>query len=468
MMNDVRREIERAELKKQALAHLIMQYGNYEAYCLYVYRGMYQSARHTKYICRVMEQIDRGEIKKVIFELPPRHSKSMTISETFPSFFIGRDPNRRVIEVSYGDQLAQKFGKANKDKILDFGKSLFNIEIEKGNASKTNWGIEGFRGGMISSGIGGHITGEGADLLLIDDPIKNREEANSIVYREKIWAEWQNTLLTRLQPEAAIILILTRWHEDDLAGRILKSETADDWLVVNLPCIAEKDDLLGREEGEPLWAEFGFDLEWALNKKIEVGSYTWNALYQQRPSPEEGNIIKREWFRFYQSMDISEMEEVILSWDMSFKDKASSSYVVGQVWGRKGANKYLIDQVRRKMDFPSTQRAFEKMVRDYPAAGIKLIEDKANGPAIISSLQNIITGIIPVTPKGSKEARLHSVSPEIEAGNVFLPNMPWTEDFIEEVVSFPFAENDDQVDAMSQALERLKKPRQIKAVPRLY
>jgi len=468
-MDDLKRKILQEELKKQALLHLVKEQGSYEAYCLLAYRGLYVPARHTKYMCRVLEDVERGAVKKVIFMLPPRHSKSMTISETFPSFFIGRQPNRRVIEVSYGDQLAQKFGKANKDKIIDFGMALFDIEIERGNASKTNWGIEGYRGGMISSGIGGHITGEGADLLLIDDPIKNREEANSIIYREKVWAEWQNTLLTRLQPEAAVIIVLTRWHEDDLVGRILKGETAGEWLVVRLPCLAEEGDLLGREPGEPLWPEFGFDAEWAEQRKVEVGSYTWSALYQQRPSPAEGNIIKREWFRYYQTIDLSEMDEVILSWDMAFKDKASSSYVVGQVWGRKGANAFLIDQVRRKMDFPATQRAFKRMVERYPMAGAKLVEDKANGPAIVDSLKSTIPGIIAVSPHGSKEARLHAVSPEIEAGNVHIPmNAPWVDDFVEEIVSFPYGEYDDQLDAMTQALQRFKRPREVRAVPSLY
>ncbi len=432
---------------------------DYEYYLEYVHRGLYKHAKHTKLISNKLKEVEEGKCKRLMIFLPPRHSKSMTVSETFPSYFIGRNLNRRVILVSYGDSLARKFGRANRNKLEEYGEDIFGINLSKDNSSVTNWGIEGHRGGMISAGIGGPITGEGADLLIIDDPIKNRKEADSKTYRDMVWDEWQNTLYTRLQPDGAVIIILTRWHEDDLAGRLLNPDygLVEDWEIIRLPAIAEENDLLGREIGEPLWPEYGFDEEWAKITKKAVGSKTWASLYQQRPAPAEGNIVNREWWQFYKELP-NEFDEVIQSWDCSFKETETGSYVVGQVWGRKGANKYLIDQVRARMDFTKTLRAIRNLSIKYPEARLKLIEDKANGPAIISTLRQEISGIVAVNPRGTKEERAAAISPEIEAGNVYLPSpsiASWVNDYIEEWASFPFGEHDDQVDATSQALDRL-------------
>jgi predicted phage terminase large subunit-like protein len=386
--------------------------------------------------------------------LPPRHSKSMTVTESFPSWFIGRNPKRSVIEVSYGDALAQKFGRENRRKIEEYGKSIFNIEMATDNHSATNWSIKGHRGGMISTGIGGPITGSGADCLIIDDPIKNRAEANSLTYREMIWSEYKSTLRTRLQANGIIILILTRWHEDDLAGRILASEGGNEWTIISLPAEAEENDPLGRAVGEPLWQEGGFDSAWLKETKRDVGSQDWIALYQQRPSPEEGDLLKRGWWKFYKAPP-AKFDEVLQSWDCSFKDLDSSDYVVGQVWGRVGADKYLLDQVRGKLDIVSTMSAVTTLSAKWPQTKRKLIEDKANGPAVIQMLKHSIPGLIAVEPEGGKVVRVQAARPEIEAGNVYLPDpeqSPWVHDYIEECAAFPNGKNDDQVDSTSQAL----------------
>lgn len=437
--------------------------GNYGFYCEYVHRGFYEHARHTEYICSKLEAVERGDLKRVMLFMPPRHSKSMTVTETFPSFFIGRNPDRRVIAVSYSGDLAYRFGKANRSKLNEFGGSIFGVSLSREKTSMTNWEVGEHRGGMLSVGVGGSITGQGADLMIIDDPIKNRMEADSITYRNRLWDEWQNTLLTRLQPGAAVIIILTRWHEDDLAGRILNFDK-ENWEIIRLPAICEDEagDPLGRRTGETLWPE-KYDWKWAVNKKREVGSYVWNALYQQQPSPPEGNIIQRKWWRYYRQAP-SRFDEIIQSWDCAFKDEQTSDYVVGQVWGRRGADKYLLDQVRGRMDFPSTVRAVESLSAKWPQARAKLIEDKANGPAVISTLKSKISGLIPVNPEGGKMARLQAVSPDIEAGNIYLPEpsiAAWVHDYVEEFAAFPNGANDDQVDATSQALLRLGSGRRI-------
>jgi len=415
----------------------------------------------------------------------------MTISETFPSWFIGRQPGRKVILTSYGDALARRFGKANRKKVEEYGPDVFGVTLEQGSNIVTNWSIDKHNGQMISAGIGGPISGEGADLLIIDDPVKNREEADSPTYREKIWDEWQNTLLTRLQPGAAVIIVLTHWHEDDLAGRLLAQE-GDKWKVVSLPAEAEENDILGRQPGEPLWPAYGYDNNWLSEKKREVGTRVWNALYQQRPAAEGGQILKRHWWRYWchpgqektlppvtvklpdeEGGDYLQIEpqplprrfdKVAQSWDMAFKDTKSSAYVAGQVWGRQGANKYLLDQTRDKLDFIKTIRAVESLTLKWPTAKAKWIEDKANGPAVISALRNKgkISGLIPVQPEGSKESRAHAVSPECEGGNVFLPHphlAPWVEAFIEELAAFPHGTYADQVDAATQALLEFEFPR---------
>lgn len=224
---------------------------NYCSYMQLVHHGRWKRARHLDLLCELLEEIESGEIARLIITMPPRHGKSMTVTESFPSWFIGRNPERRVIQVSYGSKLAQKFGLSNRRKVEEFGFELFGIKVSGENASKTNWSIEGCSGSMISAGIGGSITGQGADLLVIDDPIKNRKEAESQTYRDGIWAEWQDTLSSRLHPGGRVIVIMTRWHEDDLAGRLLAQ--SDTWQLINLPAEVEANDILGREEGEPLW-----------------------------------------------------------------------------------------------------------------------------------------------------------------------------------------------------------------------
>lgn len=435
----------------------------YSEYLIKVHHGMYKPLQHTQYLAERLQAIADGEQKHIIVEMPPRHSKSMTITETFPSYFIGRNPNKHVIATAYSEGLARKFGRLNRNKLVEFGADIFDIRMANDNSTATNWSVGDYTGGMVATGIGGSITGEGADLLIIDDPIKNNAEAQSETIRNKIWDEWETTLSTRLHKGASVIVVMTRWHEDDIVGRLLERSPYE-WERIRMPAIAEdEDDLLGREVGEPLSAELGFDEHWAELKKQEVGSKTWNSLYQQRPSASEGNIFKREWWQFYERAP-RKFDRMIISWDLTFKGNDSNDYVVGQVWIKKGADKYLIEQIRGQMDFPETLQAVKNLARKYPQAKEILIEDKANGPAVISSIKREVSGIIPITPRGSKVARAQAITPQIESGNVFLPrNRTFVDDFIEECASFPTGAHDDIVDSLSQALDRLASERKAVA-----
>jgi predicted phage terminase large subunit-like protein len=432
---------------------------SFSFYLELVHYGKYRPAKHHFLICEALERILDGKLKRLMVFMPPRHGKSQTITESFPSYFNGKNPNKRTIVVSYGDELAREFGRKNKQKIDEFGKELFDIELDKSNHSATNYSIKDNIGGAFYTGIMGGITGRGADLLIIDDPIKTRQEAESETYRNRVYEEYQSSLTTRLMPNGSIIIILTRWHYDDLAGRILEKEgRVEDgglWEVINLPCEAEENDPLGREIGEPLWSDFGYNQAWIEEKKIAVGSRTWFSLYQQRPSPESGDIFKRQWIKFYKSLP--NLDEQVISVDASFKDTKKADFCVMQCWGKKGADKYLIDQIRDRMSFTTTLNSLRSFCAKHKNAHTKLVEDKANGTAVIDTLKREISGLIPIEPMGGKEVRANAVSPQWEAGNVYLPHpdiAPWVNDLIEEMLHFPNGKNDDQVDAMTQALAR--------------
>ena len=464
------------ETLTQALAEqaeFLLNTTYYDHYVKAVHNGKYEQYRHTQLICEHLQRIADGEELSLMIEMPPRHGKSMTVTETFPSFFLGKNPNKRVIASAYSDSLARKFGRLNRDKFREFGSEYFGLDLSYSNSAVKDWGIEGHSGGMLSTGIGGSITGHGADLLIIDDPIKNAKDAMSQTIRENIWNEWESTLSTRLHAGASVIVVMTRWHEDDLIGKLLKVSSRK-WIRLRLPAIAEdEDDLLGRKEGEALCPQLGYDEEWAEAKKRDVGSRTWASLYQQRPTPAGGNIFKRSWVRYYVPTiemkvkyelgdDVAIMPRLFdrqaQSWDCTFKDAESSDFVSGQVWGKKRADFYLLDRHNERMDIVDTIAAIRVMSAKWPLARAKYVEDKANGSAVITLLKKKISGMVPVEPDGGKVVRANAVAPYWESGNVYVPHpywQSWVNEYIDQMIAFPNAENDDDVDSMSQALVKL-------------
>lgn len=419
------------------------------AYTKRVYRGMWQPGRHHMLVAQALQRVMDNKCRRLMVFMPPRHGKNMQITECLPSYFLGRYPDKRVIVLSYSAELATRFGRENRKKIAQYGQ-LFDIELSKVNAGAAAFDIQNRRGGLLSVGIGGSVTGQGADLLIIDDPVKNREEAESKTIRDKIFAEFQSTAYTRLQAGAAIIIVMTRWHEDDLCGRLL-AQSPDEWEVLSLPALAEQDDALNRRVGEPLWPEMGYDAAWAEQTQRVVGSYAFAALYQQRPAPAGGGLIKRSWWRFYD--ELPEMVTIVLSVDASFKGGEDADNVSIQAWGKRGAYMYLLDDDTQPMDFPKTLRAIRAMNNKHQPRCV-YIEDKANGPAILSMLHSEIAGLIPVNPQGGKIARAHAVSAAIESGNVFLPRTPGAYALIDECAAFPNGTYDDRVDAMTQVLNQ--------------
>lgn len=409
---------------------------------------------------------------RLIITMPPQEGKSTRAAKDFPIWALTQNPDLRIVTASYSQSLANRNGRAIRNAIAtnpDLG-----LRIAADNGSVSEWQLAGHDGGVLSVGIGAGVTGRPADMLVIDDPIKDRKEADSEVFRQSRWDWWTDAASTRLAPGAPVVVILTRWHEDDLAGRLLAAEDGHLWRVLNIPALADHDptrgetDALGRQPGEFMVSARGRSTRQWEAKKVSVGSRTWASLYQGRPSAAEGDLLKRDWWKRYDhqlhlvrddgSCIVTDYDDLIASWDLTFKDTKGSDWVVGQIWMRRGADAYLLDQVRRRMDFPATLQAFTALSAKWPQAVLKIVEDKANGPAVIASLRSKIAGIVPEEPQGSKVARASAVSPLIEAGNVWLPSSklgPWADGLIEEAAGFPNAKHDDQVDALTQGLNRL-------------
>ena len=432
--------------------------------------------RHQEYIAPYLDRIANGEKLFLIVEIPPQHGKSAFITETFPSYFLGKNPDKLAMVVSYSEELYKKFGRKNREKFRQNSSALFNVEISPDTSSVSEWGIKGHLGQLYSTSILGGATGRGADLLIIDDPIKNRSEAGSKTIREKILNEYKDTFLTRLSANGSVIIIMTRWHEDDLAGHLL-AEGASPWIEIKIPAEAEENDLLGREVGEPLAPEIGKDKQWLEDTKRATGARGWNALYQQRPTPSGGSVFSQSGIRYYApsiefkvkhnlSDDVlvlpDSFDMVAQSWDCTFKEKETSDFVAGQVWGKSGANYFMIDRIKKRMGIVDTMNSIRSLTAKHPEAIAKYIEDKANGSAVIEMLRKNISGIVPVTPHGGKEVRAQAVVPLFEAGNVYVPHplyQAWVDEFVDELLTFPNGAHDDEVDSCTQALVNLSRMR---------
>ncbi|MBD1995245.1 phage terminase large subunit [Leptolyngbya sp. FACHB-541] len=426
----------------------------------------YQWYRHCEVLANVLQRVADGNLKRVLVFMPPRGGKSQLASKLFPAYLLYKHPQKWVGINSYAAELAYTFSRASRDAYRDIG----GVLREDASAVK-NWETpEG--GGCWAAGVGGPITGKGfGSCGIIDDPLKNAEEAMSDRIRSKQKDWYGSTFYTRAEPDAAIVVVQTRWHEDDLSGWLIGQERSgedpENWHVVNFEAIKEEtaQDFPASCTIEPDWRQAGealnperFDLKKLKRIKGKVGTLFWSALYQQRPSPLEGDYFKRSWWQFYRELP-DRFDEVVLSWDCAFKETKSSDFVVGQVWGKLGGRYYLLDQIRDRMDINSTLQAIRILAARYPDAHAKLIEDKANGSAVVDLLKREVSGLIPIEPEGGKVVRAVAIAPYVEAGNIFLPDSsiaPWIHDFILEFSQFPNGVYDDQVDACTQAINWLE------------
>jgi predicted phage terminase large subunit-like protein len=418
---------------------------------------------------------------RLIISMAPQEGKSVRVANDFPVWALTQNPDLRIVTASYGQSLANRNGRAVRNRILTHPE--LGLRIAGDNGSVSEWTIQGHDGGMFSVGVGAGVTGRPADMLIIDDPIKDRKEADSELQRDTVWDWWTDAASARLAPGAPVVIILTRWHQDDLAGRLVERDPESGWQVINIPAQADhrpekgEVDLLGREPGEYMISARGRSWQQWEQRRKQAGTRTWASLYQGRPSPDSGGVFppEEQWARYSTPIWTTEHDdsgklvckvpgygrddhELVQSWDLTFKDTKGSDYVVGQVWLRVGNTAYLLDQVRERLNFSATCAAMLEMSRKWPQAVAKFVEDKANGPAVINALGKQLMGLIPIEPEGSKYARASAISPLTESGSVVLPTkelLPNVDQLLEEAKNFPNSSHDDTIDGMSQAINRL-------------
>lgn len=427
---------------------------------------------HIDLIAEHLEAVTAGQTTRLLINVPPRYMKSLLVSVLWPTWEWITHPSRRWIFTSYSEALSLKHSLDRRTVLQsDWYQARWGTIVQlaadqnvKGEFCNTA------RGMMIATSVGGSITGKGGDRIVIDDP-HNPMQAESDVQREAALEYLQRTLSTRLDDKkhGAMVLIMQRLHERDLSARFQEL----DHIEVCLPAEAETHTqivfprsgrIITREKGEVLWPAREDRADLAQQQRL-LGSAAFAGQYQQRPTPAGGLIFQRHWFQYYDDLPL--VEEFAQSWDMSFKDNKDSDYVVGLVAGRHGANIYLIDRVKGQWAFSESCRHVRALVSRYPQATTILIEDAANGPAIIDALRHEVWGVVAVKPEGGKLARAHAVQPHVEAGNIYLPNprpygilvagREWVEDFVHQLTMFPRGAHDDDVDAFTQLLVRWRR-----------
>lgn len=419
---------------------------------------------HLQLIQRELDRVTRGEIDRLMLFLPPRHSKSESTTVRYAAWRIEQSPALRVIIAAYNQTLASKFSRKVRRLVRE------HIPLSDERTAMDDWETnEG--GGVRAVGVGGGVTGQGGDLIIIDDPVKSREEADSLTYRERVWDWYTDDLYTRLEPGAAIILIMTRWHQDDLAGRILNSEDGPNWTVVHLPALAMEHDALGRQPGEPLWPE-RYDAEAFRRIRASVGERGWYALYQGVPQPDGGAIFLADWWTMgrnrYDAGDSVTRNLTVgrwLSWDTGIKDNDESAYTACAVVELLPEYQLVVREVyRERLTFPTLPDVIATFAQRYnhddKLQGI-LIEDKASGTSAYQTLMATAPGwirdrLVAFQPSGSKEQRANQAAVWCRNGMVLLPHpsehAPWLGTFETELFNAPQSTYMDQVDAFSQAI----------------
>ena len=430
----------------------------------------YQFSWHHRYIIKRLEAFARGEIKRLMVLAPPRHGKSELASRTLPAWIFGQDPTQRIIACSYSADLASDMN-ADVQRIMTspayhdlFPHSSLNTKSNitslqpKRNASRFD--IVNNTGYYISTGVGGPITGKGADKGIIDDPVKNKEEAFSPVFREKVWQWYTSTFYTRMEGEGSICLIMTPWHEDDLAGRLLKQmkddPDADQWEVVRLPAIATdpKEAYDPRKIGDALWPE-KYSIK-DLSRIRSIIQSHFQALYQLRPSAEEGNIIKKEWFGYYNPVEVKPTT-VNFYLDTAYTDNKQNDRTAILAWFVRDRHIYVRSSRAVWKNFPDLIKFLKTYVVEngYTGSSKIYIEPKASGLSVGQQLKSDtnLNIVFDKPPKDSKETRVRAKTSVLEAGRVLLPqDALWLPEFLAELASFPNAAHDDQVDALMGAI----------------
>lgn len=419
--------------------------------------------RHHAILAKKFEEIAQGKLKRLMISLPPRHTKSEFGSFMLPAWFLGRDPSKKIIQCSNTAELAVGFGRKVRNLVDSeaYARIFPNVGLRSDSKAAGRWSTNG-GGEYFAIGVGGTVTGKGADLLIIDDPHSEQEaaiaSANPEVY-DKVYEWYSSGPRQRLQPGGAIIIIMTRWSKRDLVGKILQSNAerdGEDWEVINLPAILPS--------GNSLWPEF-----WSLKElqalKNELPVSKWNAQYQQSPTGDAGALVKREWWQIWEKEDPPQCEYLIQSWDTAFTKNERSDYSACTTWGvfyknenPEDPNIILLDAFKERMEFPELKAKALEMYKEWEPDAF-IIEAKASGAPLIYELRSMGIPVSEFTPTrgNDKISRMNSVTDLFASGKVWCPQRRWAEEVIEEMAAFPNSDHDDLVDSSTQALIRFRK-----------
>ncbi len=421
--------------------------------------------RHHKRMARAFERVARGECKRLIINMPPRHTKSEFASYLLPAWFLGKFPGKKVIQTSHTAELAVGFGRKVRNLVdSEPYKEVFSgVALQADSKAAGRWATNA-GGDYFAIGVGGAVTGKGADLLIIDDPHSEQEaalsETNPEIY-DKTYEWYTSGPRQRLQPGGSIVIVMTRWSKKDLTGQILKSSvqrSGEEWEVIEFPAILPT--------GNPLWPEF-----WPLQElevlRNELPNAKWMAQYQQNPTSESSAIVKREWWKIWEEEDPPWCEFTLMSWDTAFEKTNRADYSACTHWGvfykEDGsgipqANIILLNAFRDRMEFPELKRCAIEQYKEWSPDSI-IIEKKASGAPLIYEMRAMGIPVQEFTPSrgNDKISRLNAVSDLFASGRVWVPNTHWAEEVVEEVASFPSGEHDDYVDSVSLAMMRFRK-----------
>ncbi len=414
-------------------------------------------------MAKKFEEIAAGKLKRLIINMPPRHTKSEFASYLLPAWYLGKFPNRKIIQTSNTAELAVGFGRKVRN-LVDgerYAKIFPNVALRHDSKAAGRWATNA-NGDYFAIGVGGTVTGKGADLLIIDDPHSEQEAAlaasNPEVY-DKVFEWYSSGPRQRLQPGGAIVIVMTRWSKRDLTGRVLQSmveRDGDEWEVISLPAIMPS--------GNPLWPEF-----WSIDEleklRNELPISKWSAQYQQDPSSEEGAIVKREWWQMWEKENPPVCEFVIQSWDTAFTKNERSDYSACTTWGVFHMDEdpgdthiILLDALKERLEFPELKERALQMYKEWEPDAF-IVEAKASGAPLVFELRRMGIPVQEFTPTrgNDKITRVNSVSDLFASGKVWAPRKRWAEEVMEEMAAFPNSDHDDLVDSATQALIRFRK-----------
>ena len=428
---------------------------NFLDYAQHVYEGFIVGSHH-KIIAEKLELIAQGKLKRLIVNMPPRHSKSEMASYLMPSWFLGRNPKLKIIQATMNTELAVRFGRKVRDLIADpvYTEVFPETDLKQDSQAAGRWETS-VGGEYFAAGVGAAMTGRGADLLIIDDP-HSEQDALSTTALDNAYEWYTSGPRQRLQPGGSIVIVMTRWSTKDLTGKLMNNQTndnADQWEVVEFPAILND---------KPMWPEF-----WKLSElegvKASLSEQKWQAQWQQNPVSEEGSIIKREWWKIWPKEDIPQLMHVIQSYDTAFSKKETSDFSAITTWGvfrpveHGPPNIILLAMRKGRWDFPELKQ-IAKDEYSYWEPETILIEAKASGMPLTHELRQVGIPVVTYTPsKGNdKHVRVNSVAPLFEAGQVWATDDRWAEEVIEECAAFPYGDHDDLVDSTTQALLRFR------------